>query len=441
MFTRIVMVGLLAALLPAGAAAPTVAAGATVTVTAPGSIKQELTVWDVGLDSDRGRVNPATPAHVATISAEIVMTQAATNVWAVPSGPGTFTPTSTTRWASLASSARVTVSWRWTAPLRVEDAPETATVQVQVRNGNGVLASGSAVVATPPPPAPQYDSYVSDLPLDFAFNGYGPVERDRNNGDLNRGDGGPIALGGVTYPKGLGLNARGYVGVHLGARCTRFTALVGIDDAKGTGGSVIFRVVADGQVRFDSGVMTGATAAKPINVDVTGVRRLKLVVDPTADGQSNDWADWAGAHLVCGGLAPAGYRLINVNSRQCLDVKADSRDPGANIDQFTCNGGGNQRFQLTRAGDVSKLTGANSGHCVGVAGSVVTNGGNVIQWTCGTSTSQNWRPVSMGRGAYALRNGNSDLCMEVHQASTAAGANVQQWACGGGAHQSWFILP
>lgn len=227
--------------------------------------------------------------------------------------------------------------------------------------------------------------------------------------------------------------------MHLGGNCGRFTALVGVDDAKGSGGSVIFRVVADGRVLFDSGRMTGATAAKPVDVDVTGVRRLKLVADPTADGQANDWADWAGAHVTCGGPAPGAYRLVNTRSGHCLDVKADSRDPGASLLQWSCNGGGNQRFDLTRNGGAIKLAGANSGLCVGVAGSVLTNGGDVIQWTCNTNTSQQWRPVSVGRGVYELRNGNSGLCMEVHQASTEAGANVQQWSCNGGAHQSWRL--
>jgi hypothetical protein len=50
-------------------------------------------------------------------------------------------------------------------------------------------------------------SYVSDLALTVVSNGWGPLERDRSNGDLAAGDGSPLTLNGVTYAKGLGVHA------------------------------------------------------------------------------------------------------------------------------------------------------------------------------------------------------------------------------------------
>ncbi|MCT2584533.1 NPCBM/NEW2 domain-containing protein [Actinophytocola gossypii] len=442
---RLVLAGLLlVAVLPAGAGTveATGRAAPAVTVTAPERIAQELTGWDVAFDSIGGRPSPPAPAHVGSVDAEIALPETVRDVRVVPDGPGTFTATTPTSWDTLAAGSRVSVNWRWTAPLRVEDAPDELGLRVLVRYvdtaGEHVVA-GRDAVATPPPAAPAHDAYVSDLPLSFAVNGYGPVERDRNNGELDPRDGGPIRLDGVTYAKGLGFNARGVAGVHLGGRCGRFSAQVGIDDAKRGGGSVVFRVFGDGRVLFDSGRMTGGTASKPVGVDVSGVRTLKLVADPTGDGQGNDWANWANAHVACGGPAPAEYRLRNVRSGLCLDVTASSTTPGANIEQWTCNGGANQRFRLSENANSIKFSAVHSGLCVGVAGSVPTDGGNVIQWTCGPSVSQNWHAVTVGQGGYQLRNANSGKCLEVHQASTTAGANVQQWTCAGRLHQFWVL--
>ncbi|MBK7075435.1 MAG: NPCBM/NEW2 domain-containing protein [Myxococcales bacterium] len=33
-------------------------------------------------------------------------------------------------------------------------------------------------------------------------------------------------------------------------------------------------------------------------VDITGAQTLRLIVEPTADGGFNDYADWAGARVT-----------------------------------------------------------------------------------------------------------------------------------------------
>ena len=43
--------------------------------------------------------------------------------------------------------------------------------------------------------------YLSDLTWASEQNGWGPAERDRSNGGTGAGDGGPIVLDGVTYPR------------------------------------------------------------------------------------------------------------------------------------------------------------------------------------------------------------------------------------------------
>jgi NPCBM/NEW2 domain len=88
-----------------------------------------------------------------------------------------------------------------------------------------------AVRALPSPPTT--DASLSDLPFVTATNGWGPVERDRSNGENAAGDGHALTVDGTTYPKGLGVHAASDVGFYLGGRCTAFTATVGVDDEVG----------------------------------------------------------------------------------------------------------------------------------------------------------------------------------------------------------------
>ncbi len=67
----------------------------------------------------------------------------------------------------------------------------------------------------------------------------------------------------------------------------------------GTGGRVVFQVYLDSVLSYDSGQMTGSTATKTVNVNVTGKSELRLVVTDGANGIGNDHADWASARVTC----------------------------------------------------------------------------------------------------------------------------------------------
>ena len=128
-------------------------------------------------------------------------------------------------------------------------------------------------------------------------NGWGPVEKDRSNGQTGPNDGITLRLNGVTYAKGLGTHAESDIRFALAGACSLLTAQIGIDDEITVDGSVIFQVYADGSATplYDSGVMTSATATKSLSVNLTGVNTLRLVVTGGPDGNGSDHADWADA--------------------------------------------------------------------------------------------------------------------------------------------------
>ncbi|OLV18237.1 ring canal kelch-like protein [Deinococcus marmoris] len=131
-----------------------------------------------------------------------------------------------------------------------------------------------------------------------ATSGYGPIERNMSNGESGARDGRMMAVNGKRYDSGFGVHANSSMTFNLGGKCKRFISDVGIDDEVGNQGSVVFQVFADGVKVFDSGRMTGADAAKTVNVDVSGRRKLKLVVGDAGDNNYYDHADWAGAVLT-----------------------------------------------------------------------------------------------------------------------------------------------
>ncbi|MFC0109428.1 NPCBM/NEW2 domain-containing protein [Kibdelosporangium aridum] len=166
--------------------------------------------------------------------------------------------------------------------------PAHATVMYRVSKG----------VRTPPAAGTHQ---VSDLSWDTASNGWGPVEKDRSNGERPAGDGKTLTINGTTYTKGLGVHAASEVSVYLGRACSTFSASVGIDDeVAGSNGTVVFQVFADGTKIADSGTMTGAMAAKQLSGSLANAEQLRLVVTNGGDTINYDHADWANPTITCG---------------------------------------------------------------------------------------------------------------------------------------------
>ena len=147
-------------------------------------------------------------------------------------------------------------------------------------------------------------TYLSDLPFAAASSGWGPVERDKSNGEEAAGDGKVLSLDGVPYTKGVGVHANSQITYNLGGAYDSFFAYVGVDDEVDAKGSVVFQILADGVLLFDSGIMTGDSNTKLANVDVTGKQTLSLVVNDGGNGDGYDHSDWADAQLVVGAYTP-----------------------------------------------------------------------------------------------------------------------------------------
>src|SRR3712207_3474126 len=143
--------------------------------------------------------------------------------------------------------------------------------------------------------------YVSDLPfVGTPTNGWGPVERDRSNGEQGAGDGSTLRIGAETFAKGLGTHALSEVRVAVPTGCSRFQARVGIDEEVGALGAARFQVLTGTTVLADSGVVAGTQGAATIDIPVTAGAELRLVVGDGGNGVDYDHADWGDAKFACG---------------------------------------------------------------------------------------------------------------------------------------------
>ncbi len=115
-----------------------------------------------------------------------------------------------------------------------------------------------------------------------------------------------ITLRGATYASGIGTHAQSTITYNLAGRFGTFSSAVGIDDETAGQGAADFLVYGDGVLLYESGVVTGTSAAKLLVVNVSGVQTLTLVANPGVPGSIDyDHADWAGATLLTTAPAPA----------------------------------------------------------------------------------------------------------------------------------------
>jgi hypothetical protein len=146
-------------------------------------------------------------------------------------------------------------------------------------------------------------TYLSDLkPVAERVEGYGgltwPWAADRTV------KGQPLRLAGRfgvdTFDKGLGTHPRTTLTYALDGKFKRFEAVVGLDPATGRRGVVDVRVRVDDKEVTPAGLigLTAAARGRPVRVDLTGAKRLTLVVDfgPAGDVQAD--VNWADARVV-----------------------------------------------------------------------------------------------------------------------------------------------
>lgn len=154
-----------------------------------------------------------------------------------------------------------------------------------------------------------------------------------------------------------------------------------------------------------------------------------------ADRLRYGWGD----DVSGGGPGGRVTQIVSEVSGKCVDVVSASTANAAEVVQYTCGSGSNQRFELRDLGNgYHQLVAQHSGKCLDVSGASTADGAAIIQYTCGSGTNQQWELREAG-GGYELVARHSGKCLDLPSGSTANGTRLQQYGCWGAANQRWDL--
>jgi hypothetical protein len=100
-----------------------------------------------------------------------------------------------------------------------------------------------------------------------------------------------------SFAKGLALRSRTEVVYRLPDGYHKFIALAGIDPATSTTGNVHLVISGDNRVLVETDI-AGDQQARPLQLDITEVKRLKILVDFGQNLDTGDWLNLCDARIV-----------------------------------------------------------------------------------------------------------------------------------------------
>ncbi|GLF96489.1 sigma-70 family RNA polymerase sigma factor [Streptomyces yaizuensis] len=153
------------------------------------------------------------------------------------------------------------------------------------------------VSATPPPPPAPTVYRLSRLRYSHEGDHTGPEVRTGGSSWLWQRFG--LSIGGVRYGHGATVHASSSVTIDLNRSCSRYDAVVGIDDLMMGWGAARFSVYGDGVRLWQSPVLRAGDPAVPLQVPLTGRASIRLVVTPYTPLDTAVLADWAHSGISC----------------------------------------------------------------------------------------------------------------------------------------------
>lgn len=127
---------------------------------------------------------------------------------------------------------------------------------------------------------------------------------------------------------------------------------------------------------------------------------------------------------IAPGQGGTGNVLRGQASGRCVDVPNQSQTNGTQVALWDCNGGANQQWSTTNAGEL-RVYGTK---CLNADGQ-----GRAVIGDCTGGAGQRWTLNDDG----SITSAQSGQCLDANGAGTANGTLVILWTCNGGSHQKW----
>jgi len=106
-----------------------------------------------------------------------------------------------------------------------------------------------------------------------------------------------MKLQGVYFARGIGVQSLSVLSFFLDGKAKKFTAIVGADDKGNPITSSKFYVIGDRKILFGSKEMKPGDKPENVDVDLSGIKRLGLLVTIADSGTGRVYSDWANAQF------------------------------------------------------------------------------------------------------------------------------------------------
>ena len=130
-----------------------------------------------------------------------------------------------------------------------------------------------------------------------------------------------------------------------------------------------------------------------------------------------------------GGTGGGTGEIIGAGSGRCVDVSGASQTLGTQVELWDCNGGTNQQWTATSAGELR----VHGSDCLDASGQGTVSGTKVDIWSCNGQANQKWNLNANGM----ITGAQSGLCLDATGNGTANGTLLELWTCNGGSNQNW----
>jgi GH25 family lysozyme M1 (1,4-beta-N-acetylmuramidase) len=152
----------------------------------------------------------------------------------------------------------------------------------------------------------------------------------------------------------------------------------------------------------------------------------------------DDSSDNAKSKIVADGT----YYIANsANQNLVLDVVSASKANAANVQLYTLNKTGAQRFTLKYLNNgYYSITNVNSGKVLNVNGASTKNGANVEQCDSNNTYAQQWKVTKNSDGSLTFTCRASGKVLDIYGGTIQSGTNIQQYASNGTAAQKFVLL-
>ncbi|MDX3731222.1 RICIN domain-containing protein [Streptomyces caniscabiei] len=214
-----------------------------------------------------------------------------------------------------------------------------------------------------------------------------------------------------------------------------WTAMANVGDATTFGSQTAYVLPVQG-TSTTSYLYMGDRWGNSIGGTVNDSRYVWLPLTfPTSTTMSMSWTPEVTIDTATGtvsGVSATYNTLIARHSSKCADVTSQSQWAGAQIKQYSCNGGNNQKYWFKSVGGgYYQLMTRHSSLCV------QENASTVTQENCNSSNTAQQFSLTTTGSYVNVKSRASGECLDVNGGSTADGAAIITYTCNSGTNQQW----